>query len=178
MGTRADFYIGKFHRFAIVEHDWLGSLGWDGYPQELGQEHGISQEILRKKKRHTFKAAVEKLLRGRDDATWPKDGWPWPWETSHLTDYVYLFDTERNEVLIFCFSKGPVTLTELNRDTRAYKKYKAAKARWLTHREKHPDSNRPEPQEPGETFCRRCFFPDMSKIQKVTLGPRSGLIVI
>ena len=39
-------------------------------------------------KRYLFERVAE-FLAGRDDASFPVDGWPWPWKTSDLTDYSY-----------------------------------------------------------------------------------------
>jgi hypothetical protein len=81
MGTRADFYIGRG-----LESEWLGSIAWDGYPD------GISNEILVSSTEEGYRDRVVSFLNARDDASLPKDGWPWPWEDSHTTDYAYAFD--------------------------------------------------------------------------------------
>lgn len=87
MGSRADFYIGKEPK---VEN-WLGSIAWDGYPD------GIPKSILKADFKGDYKMAVLEFLRGREDATFPKDGWPWPWNDSNTTDYAYTF-TLRDKV--------------------------------------------------------------------------------
>lgn len=84
MGTRADFYVGRGEKA-----EWLGSIAWDGDPA------GIAKEILRAKSEKAFRALVHVFLKSRDDATFPKDGWPWPWIDSNTTDYAYAFDNER-----------------------------------------------------------------------------------
>lgn len=81
MGTRADFYVGRGE-----DAEWLGSIGWDGYPD------GIPSEILEAVTADVFKEAVRAFLVDRDDGTTPEMGWPWPWDTSDTTDYAYAFD--------------------------------------------------------------------------------------
>jgi hypothetical protein len=78
MGTRADFYLGKGS-----DAEWLGSIGWDGYPA------GIPENILQAPDDAAFRAAVAEFLSDREDGTKPEDGWPWPWNTSATTDYSY-----------------------------------------------------------------------------------------
>lgn len=80
MGTRADFYVGR-----DAKSEWIGSIGWDGYE--------IPDEVRNAATAEVFRAAVRTMLEDREDGTLPeRDGWPWPWETSQLTDYVYAFD--------------------------------------------------------------------------------------
>ncbi len=84
MGTRADFYVGRGENA-----DWLGSIAWDGYPK------GIDKQLLNCTSEEAYRHAVADFLKGRDDRSLPEDGWPWPWETSHTTDYAYAFDEGR-----------------------------------------------------------------------------------
>jgi len=81
MGTRADFYIGRGETA-----EWLGSIGWDGYPD------GIDAEVLTASSEDGFRAAVSKFIAERNDTTLPSNGWPWPWKDSGTTDYTYAFD--------------------------------------------------------------------------------------
>jgi len=81
MGTRADFYVGRGK-----EAEWLGSIAWDGYPDAM------DKAILRAKDEKVFRSAVDTFLKAREDATFPKDGWPWPWDDSQTTDYAYAFN--------------------------------------------------------------------------------------
>ena len=81
MGTRADFYMGRG-----PDAQWLGSIAWDGYPQ------GISKGVLSAVQPQQFRQEVEEFLKSRRDATWPHQGWPWPWKDSQTTDYAYAFD--------------------------------------------------------------------------------------
>jgi hypothetical protein len=78
MGTRADFYLGKGK-----DAEWLGSIAWDGSE--------IDNQIRGCKSPEAYRHAVESFLKERDDATWPKDGWPWPWDDSGITDCHYWF---------------------------------------------------------------------------------------
>lgn len=80
MGTRADFYSGRGK-----DAEWLGSIGWDGYPS------GISDDIKNAKTDGEFRKAVERFIR-KEDGIHPREGWPWPWEDSNTTDYSYAFD--------------------------------------------------------------------------------------
>ena len=84
MGTRADFYVGRGE-----SAEWLGSIAWDGYPD------GIAVELHAARTEADWRAAVERFLSGRDDASRPAEGWPWPWDTSATTDYAYAFDNGR-----------------------------------------------------------------------------------
>jgi hypothetical protein len=88
LGTRADFYVGRG-----LDAEWLGSIAWDGYE--------IPDSIRRAKERGAYRKAVKRFLEGRDDATFPKDGWPWPWEDSATTDYAYAFDGVRTYGSVF-----------------------------------------------------------------------------
>jgi len=90
MGTRADFYVG-----VGKPAEWLGSIAWDGYPD------GIDEAVLAAKNPEEFRAAVNHFLSDRRDATLPNQGWPWPWDDSHTTDYAYRFVDGKVESLCF-----------------------------------------------------------------------------
>ena len=90
MGTRADFYVGRGE-----QAEWIGSIAWDGYPS------GIDAQVLGCTGEAAFRHAVSAFLAARTDKTLPADGWPWPWETSHTTDYAYAFDADK--VWACCF---------------------------------------------------------------------------
>jgi len=90
MGTRADFYIGRGE-----SAEWLGSIAWDGYPE------GIDAPVTEASTEDGFRNAVLNFAAGRDDYTAPEQGWPWPWDTSHTTDYAYAFD--EGKVWASCF---------------------------------------------------------------------------
>jgi hypothetical protein len=84
MGTRADFYVGRGE-----DAEWLGSIAWDGYPD------GIARTLLDSAEEGEFRTRLRDFFAGRDDVTLPENGWPWPWETSHTTDFAYAFDAGR-----------------------------------------------------------------------------------
>lgn len=98
MGTRADFYIGRG-----PEAEWLGSVGWDGYPDGIfdGEDGSLVLAALTTPK--AWRSAVGAFLAARDDATLPERGWPWPWDDSQTTDYAYAFD---GQVYGSCFGHG------------------------------------------------------------------------
>lgn len=99
MGTRADFYVGRG-----TNAEWLGSIAWDGYPD------GIDAAILATTTEPEFREKVSTFL-NREDGTLPeRDGWPWPWKTSYLTDYVYALD--EGHVFICNFDRPWQTLAE------------------------------------------------------------------
>lgn len=77
MGTRADFYIKTVDKL-----EWLGSIAWDGYDiGNVGKSKSLSQ----------YKKRLKTFLDGREDSTYPANGWPWPWNNSKLTDCCYVF---------------------------------------------------------------------------------------
>jgi hypothetical protein len=146
MGTRADFYVGRG-----PEAKWLGSVAWDGYPEDI--LHDSSDEMLAEA--HTeldFTAGVAVIASNRDDFTRPEQGWPWPWGTSSTTDYAYAWD---NGLWISSFG-GP----------------------WLSIHEAEVLCKADDADEYEENLNRpRAVFPDMSDKKNVTLGKRSGLMV-
>lgn len=83
MGTRADFYVGRGK-----DAEWLGSVAWDGYPTGFDDNQALFDATTEEE----YRAAVAAELDGREDATKPEDGWPWPWDDSNTTDYAYAFD--------------------------------------------------------------------------------------
>jgi hypothetical protein len=85
MGTRADFYVGRG-----ANAEWIGSIAYDGYVD--GPVSGIlsvasSEDVWRQ--------LVHDGVSKRSDGTLPEQGWPWPWENSHTTDWSYTFDDGR-----------------------------------------------------------------------------------
>lgn len=79
MGTRADFYIGGGE-----SAEWLGSVAWDGMEWDAD-----GSELAAVKTPEQMREALALIAKNRDDFTAPADGWPWPWNTSHTTDYAY-----------------------------------------------------------------------------------------
>lgn len=79
MGFRADFYLERG-----IDAVWLGSLRKNGAPKNLERVlYGIdnSCQYLR-----AVRFAVES-----GDGVLPSEGWPWPYKSSHDTDYTYTF---------------------------------------------------------------------------------------
>jgi hypothetical protein len=96
-----------------------------------------------------FREAVSAELASRRDGTTPEMGWPWPWENSKTTDYAYAFDGNRVLGCNFgCFWFDAALATE--------------------------DFD----QEDVRVDEAKPTFPDMTAIQKVDFGFRSGVIVI
>lgn len=93
MGTRADFYVGRGE-----QAEWLGSIGWDGYPSH------IPEDVLKAVTEDSYRTAVKAMLGSRNDSTLPDMGWPWPWEDSRTTDYAYAWESD--QVYVSRFGRG------------------------------------------------------------------------
>lgn len=139
MGTRADFYVGKGK-----DAEWIGSIAWDGMD--------ISGYIRAAKTEANYRKAVEVFLQPRDDATFPKDGWPWPWDTSGTTDCSYWFFDGR------CWEAA------------------GDPERYVPAHENAPDDE--AEHDAWIEQHERIEFPDMSARKNVTFGERSGMIVL
>lgn len=138
MGTRADFYVGRGK-----DAEWLGSIAYDGYLD------GHPARLIRIGTERGFRRAVAGILASVDHSTPPNLGWPWPWDTSHTTDFSYAWD---RRVYMSCFGSAWRTVKQYSRlgDTGR-------------------DRLRTMPSD---------AFPDMSSRKNVTMGPRSGLLMI
>lgn len=165
MGTRADFYIKN-----NAKMNWLGSIGWDGYPE------GIDKKLLKATDLQEFKTALTNFFINREDFTSHKEGWPWPWIDSNTTDYSYVYDVQQKQVFISAFGCPFFTLKENNR-------YEGIEKRYYKRLEEDPEYEGEEPDFDKflskigrtETFS----FPNMKDIQNVVLdGAASGLIMI
>ena len=82
MGTRADYYLDRNGKL-----EWIGSSAYDGDPWNL-------PKICSAKTEKDYRSAVRARIR-KKDGTLPKDGWPWPWEDSSLTDNAYVWRAGR-----------------------------------------------------------------------------------
>lgn len=172
MGTSADYYIGRGETA-----EWLGATAWDGYPEGLAD----SQEGARVFSAATpddFRIAVNALLASRDDGTTPDQGWPWPWEDSNTTDFSYAFDD--GIIWITCFGRGWSSYGDVQARQKKHQGWedKAAALRgqgleWEAIEKKI--GAEPSSLWDGEKIC---VFPDMTAVKNVTLGRRSGVIVI
>jgi hypothetical protein len=150
MGTRADFYIGRG-----PEAEWLGSIAWDGYD--------ISGfKIEESKTAKTFRKRVTAFLASRDDATLPEQGWPWPWDDSTLTDEVYAFD------------KGQIWNANGYPTPRWYK----MSTEGDVEKFKGDEDEQPKRFAKWKAKHEIAKFPNMKDRQAVTMGKRSGLILI
>lgn len=107
MGARADFYARNGEAI-----EWLGSVAWDGYLWAEQEDSAIREASTSDE----FRCAVAAELAGRDDATLPIEGWPWPWDDSRTTDYAYLFDGDKG-LRIFSFGR------EVNEDRETAEKW-------------------------------------------------------
>ena len=153
MGTRADFYLGKGKTA-----EWLGSIAWDGH------RDGICPQILNCTSDAAFRHAVASFLASRDDGTTPDQGWPWPWNDSSISDcHYWFFDGRcwegRGECERFGEVYVPADEPEPNWEGLDRAAEDAEYDKWLTGRE-------------------RVEFPDMTAKKRVTMGNRSGVIVI
>ena len=98
MGTRADFYVGTGK-----DAEWLGSVAWDGYEWDEDKDSRIAKATTEEE----YRAAVAEMLTGREDATMPDMGWPWPWNDSNTTDYAYAFHNGKAEAIDENFVEWP-----------------------------------------------------------------------
>ena len=163
MGTRADFYVGKDEKA-----EWVGSTAWDGYREGIqltGKNKGflgIPESRTFPKGKHLFDATTEEEFRdrlaqyfaNREDVTLPKDGWPWPWDDSGTSDCSYWF------------FDGKVWDAQRNRSFDVYALATKALPEDDDEREAVLDKREP------------IRYPNMKSKQNVTLGNRSGLIVV
>jgi len=132
-----------------AEAEWIGSIALDGY------RDGIDDQILQCTSPEAFRHAVKSFLGERDHATTPEQGWPWPWNTSATTDCSYWhFGGKTWESIsghfVDCYA--PCDQPELDEEEPDYEEQIAA--------------------------LERINYPDMETKKNVTMGPRSGLIVI
>ena len=130
--------------------EWIGCIAWDGYPP------GIDEQVLNCTSESAFRRAVSDFLAKRDDATHPDQGWPWPWDDSCTTDFAYAFDA--GEVYASCF--GGVWLNAAKYDELA------------TAIEESEEEVR------NAATAKPTVFPNMADRKRMTLGKRSGSIVL
>lgn len=154
MGTRADFYAGKG-----PDAEWLGSIAFDGYfiaessAEDRDPEGRLAWAVKSAKSEDEYRKAVAALLDALDDATLPKDGWPWPWADSGTTDCHYWFFDD--QCWYGSFDRGASSIDDPEPDEDDEPDAHAA---WLTRR-------------------ITLDFPDMSSRKNVTFGKRSGLMI-
>lgn len=129
--------------------EWLGSIAFDGYPS------GIEGDVLTSPSEQDFRSRVADMIASKSHGTKPSQGWPWPWTDSNTTDYAYSWLDGQIKASSF---GGPWFCPVNERDPAE------------EDEEGEDDESKPEGPRPN--------FPDMSNIQNVTLGGRSGLIVL
>jgi hypothetical protein len=123
---------------------------WLGSIAWDGYRDGIPDAILLSQHETDFRLHVKDFIASRDDGTKPEMGWPWPWETSETTDCSYWFFDDQV---------------------------------WEEHQDHYcpVTDSYPETDKAYESRAKgreRIDYPDMSKLKNVTLGPRSGVIVM
>jgi hypothetical protein len=131
--------------------DWLGSIAWDGNPGAVDVEDSDGgRAVIRASSEAAFRVAVAAFLARRDDATTPAQGWPWPWKDSCGTDYAYAWD----DGALWACSTG-YTWFQVDPGAQNY-------------------------GEPAESTyeVQTATFPDMTARRDVTLGDRSGLLIV
>lgn len=173
MGTRADFYVETKKGL-----EYLGSIGWDGGP------NGMDFGVLHADSAKEYKDAVIKFLNSREDASLPKrDGWPWPWENSNTTDYAYIF--KKGEVFASHFGSPLFSAAEyasLDDKSRCIDRLLRsdvlAGRTTLINDLKIVQGNIDRELNKMTKEGQKVVFPDMTKIQNVSMGKNSGLIVI
>lgn len=83
--TKADFYIDK---------KWIGSVYGDGYPQRIPLEIFIQINPI------MYEELVVEFIKKRNGSVASEGAqWPWLWSDSRLTDYSYIFITEKDCVM-------------------------------------------------------------------------------
>lgn len=138
MGTRADFYVGRGK-----DAQWIGSVAMDGYPDGFDRDG-----LLNATTEQQFREAVAAEIASRNDGTTPEQGWPWPWDDSHTSDYAYAFDGG----MVFGTFSG----------------------HWFDAVAAAEDGDK-EDEAADDTPVE---FPNMAERKNVTFSARSGLIVI
>ena len=124
---------------------------WLGSTAWDGYPHGVFEATpeLFPATVETWREWVATLLAGRGDATLPGQGWPWPWDNSRTTDFSYAWD------------RGVIWGSEFGHS-------------WFRLDPDAEDFGQSEDDADGP----KVDFPDMSARKAVTLGPRSGVIVV
>ncbi len=91
MSTKADFYVGTGKHA-----EWIGSLLKDG------SVYYIPMDILIQVNKTMFEETVLEFLSLKEGIIPDQgDGWIHPWSDSRVTDYVYMFDNNKEKVLMY-----------------------------------------------------------------------------
>ena len=126
------------------------SAEWIGSIAWDGYRDGIDAAVLSASDESSYREAVAKFLADRDDATLPEQGWPWPWDDSSTSDCSYWFFDG--------------TVWDERRGT------------YQPCSEAQPETD--EAYEASVANATVISFPNMKDRKAVTLGRRSGLIVL
>lgn len=146
MGTRCDFYVSKENEII-----WLGSYGWDGYPEGVAKEIDLQNCNTESE----FKDKVNKFL-SDNNGIFPKDGWPWPWNDSKTTDFHYIFHDSK--VFVSNYSSKYIELNKYLDNLKAINE---------------------EDDSVDQLYDEVVFnLPNMKDQQKVNFGPSSGIMVL
>jgi len=122
---------------------------WLGSIAWDGYPDGIEPNILACTDEEVYRVYVQAFLDSCDDATLPEMGWPWPWPDSRLTDYAYTFD------------EGKVKIVTLGQVFDSVEELQ----------------ERPDDAPYVSWEKRELYFKDMTAIQNINLGRRSGLLI-
>ena len=91
MSTKADFYVGTGK-----DAEWIGTL------LKNGSVYYIPMDILIQVNKTMFEEMVLELLSLKQSVIPDKgDKWIHPWEDSRVTDYVYMFDNNKEKVMMY-----------------------------------------------------------------------------
>ena len=131
--------------------EWLGSIAWDGYRE------GIPPVILHAVNETFYRNAVCAFLAASSSGTTPDQGWPWPWDDSSISDCSYwFFDGKTHDARRLGGQEEwlvPCSVDLSEDDDELYEGIKQQSVALVA-------------------------WPDMSSKKSVTLGSRSGLIVL
>lgn len=131
--------------------EWIGSVAWDGYP------HGFAGTgILDAASEDAYRLALAAHAADRSDFTAPEQGWPWPWADSFTTDYAYAFDGDKVYV---------------SREQGGY-------SDWVEAAPFDHEGGLEYDAVLALSSCGPLAYPDMTVVQNVDFGARSGLIVL
>lgn len=154
MGTRADFYVGRGD-----QAEWLGSVAWDGYPDgiyltlaEKEQKYGMNLPKHDKfqKGKHLFDSSTPQEFRVRVQQFFAnRDD-----VTVPDMGWPWPWEDSRTTDFAYAFDGGKVWASCFG-------------SAWYEPTEEPPEDSR-----------KSATFPNMKARQNVTLGDRSGLIVV
>lgn len=158
MGTRADFYVGRGERA-----EWLGSIAWDGYPSGItittGEVERVAPGIAFKlgaefpEGKHLFDASTEPEFRERLSEFFKHR------DDVTLPDmgWPWPWDDSRTTDYAYAFDGDAVWVSSFGNS-------------WLDPRKNNED------KEPDN--APKQVFPYMGARKNLTMGRRSGLIVV